>query len=176
MSRLRFVYKPTGAGRVHYLDEEDVLVLLSRLPEELWARLREVHFTDKARGNRVLGYVTRGRRDIAVCALPEHVSLGRMCSTREISARTFGAPHRGQWPKTAIRRYLLYQTFLHELGHMQIVDPTARDVRRQYAGETKADQFAHQWRAWLWKEPFDHPDPIHNPPTAWELELVAAGS
>ncbi len=174
MDKVRFVRKPTSAGRVHYLDGEDVMVLLGRLPEVLWSRLRQVHFTDRARGNRVLGYVTRGRRDIAICALPEHVSLGRMCRNHGFSARTFGAPQRGQWPRQAVRRLLLYDIFLHELGHLQIVDEKANSTRRRFAGETKAEEFANRWRRRLWVEPFDHAAPVHNPPSAEELELLTA--
>jgi hypothetical protein len=85
----------------------------------------------------------------------------------------FGARPRGQWPRTAIRQCLLYDTFLHELGHMQIVDPTAKEVRRKFAGETKAQEFADRWRRRLWAEHFEHPDPVHNAPSALEIELVA---
>jgi len=66
----------------------------------------------------------------------------------------------------------LYNTFLHELGNLQIVDPKARNVRRKFAGETKARQFANHSRARLWSRPFEHPDPIHNPPSEVELELL----
>src|SRR5579864_1824501 len=107
-----------GADRVHYVDEEDILVVLNRLPVELWNRLRAVHFNDHSRGARVLGYVNRGRREIALCALPPRLSLTRAlvrCQTPE----QFGAIKGVTWPVLAVRRFMLYDVFLHELGHLQ---------------------------------------------------------
>ncbi len=70
MRDIKFSYSRTRSGRKHYLNEDDVRVLLSRLPERLWQRLREVHFNDRAWGRCVSGYVNRGHREIAICALP----------------------------------------------------------------------------------------------------------
>jgi hypothetical protein len=170
MSKIKFSYTKPGERRKHYLGERDVEVLLGRLPSVLWSRLRAVHFNDLARGNRVLGYVNRGRREIAICALPPNVSLSR-CLIRR-SPRPFGAIRGYQWPERAVRRFLLYDVFLHELGHLQVVDADANTLRRQFASETKAQEFADEWRARLWAEPFAHPDPIHNPATTVELEAL----
>jgi hypothetical protein len=60
---------------------------------------------------------------------------------------------------------MLYDVLLHELGHLQIVNPFARTSRRRFAGETKAQSFADYWRTQLWKHPFDHSDPAHHPPS-----------
>ena len=68
-----------------------------------------------------------------------------------------------------MRRFLLYDTFLHELGHLQIVDPSAKRLRRRFASETLAQEFANRWQRTLWAEHFDHPDPVHNPPRSEEL-------
>ena len=172
MRFIRFTSDLPGGGRVHYLKSDDVRVLLGRLPEELWSRLREVHFSDEALGNRRLGYVTPARREISICALPRNMSLGRGCRNNGCSPRVFGALPRRQWPERAVRRYLLYNTFLHEIGHMQVVDPDAKEPRRRFAGETKAQQFAELWRKRLWTERFEHPDPVHNAPTQAELEIL----
>jgi len=51
---------------------------LVRLPLGLWAKLRAVHFNDRSWGARTLGYVTRGHREIAICALPPRISVTRM--------------------------------------------------------------------------------------------------
>jgi len=67
---------------------------------------------------------------------------------------------------------MLYDVFLHELGHLQVVDPKAQTERRRFASQTKAQEFADEWRARLWAEPFAHPDPIHNAPSEMELELL----
>jgi hypothetical protein len=123
----------------------------------------------------VLGYVNRGRREIAICALPGNVSLGRAFSRSKSSAKEFGAPPRGQWPELAIRRFLLYDVLLHELGHLQVVDRKASRARRRFASETKAQAFADYWRRELWSQPFEHPDPVHNPTSESEscfAELV----
>lgn len=164
MSHIKFHTKEIRGTRKHYLDATDVQVLLSRLPCAVWSRLEDVYFCDRAWGNRILGYVTRGRRSISICALPAPVSLGRLMVYRSLSALEFGAPPRGRWPEEAIRRCLLYDTFLHEIGHLQVVRPRAKGDERRFAGETLAQQFADYWRRRLWRERFDHPDPIHNPP------------
>ncbi len=170
MSRIKYNHTKPGERRKHYLEQQDVEVLLDRLPPQVWSRLRAVHFNDEARGNRCLGYVNRGHREIAICALPPNVSLSR-CLFRH-SPRPFGAVRGFRWPETAVRRFLLYDVFLHELGHLQIVDSNARSLRRRFASETKAQEFANRWRDWLWAEHFSHPDPIHNPASPGELEML----
>lgn len=151
---------------VRYIHHDDVDVVLGRLPFDLRARLRGVHLTSTNFAVRKLGWVTRhDRREITLCPmLPPRVSL-RGYMFRGRIASDFGAPERGQWPPWAVRRYLLYNTLLHELGHMQIIDG-------EYASETRAQDFAHEWRGRLYSEPFDHPDPIHNAPTPDELATI----
>jgi len=169
LKQIKFSYSPTRAGRIHYLTEDDVRVLLSRLPEELWERLLAVHFNDRSWGRRTSGYVNRARREIAICALPPSVS-GYTSRELGCAPSTFGAVRGKQWSRLAVRRYLLYNVFLHELGHLQIVDPDAKTDRRRFASETLAQRFANRWRRKLWSEQFDHPDPVHNPPTSEELD------
>jgi hypothetical protein len=152
-----------GGDRRHYLTEEDVVVVLSRLPEELWQRLREVHFNDRAIGNRILGYVSGSRHDISMCALPPRLSLSRAMGNGK-SYEEFGAKRGEQWPLLAVRRYLLYNTFLHEVGHLQLVNEKRKSERLHFAGEKYAQEFANRWRRKLWSEHFDHPDPVHNAP------------
>src|SRR5262249_37116067 len=154
---LKFSVSATGCDRIHHLTEEDIRVVLDRLPAEVWSRLRAVHFNDRSRGARCLGYVNRGRREIALCALPPRMSLTRLL-VRGQSPEQFGARRGRQWPELAIRRRLLYGTFLHELGHLQVIDDQATTVRRKFAMETKAQEFAMKWCQCLWSQPFDHPD------------------
>jgi hypothetical protein len=167
VARIHFSYARTGGGRRHSINAEDVQVLLSRIPEEFWARLRAVHFNDRGVGCRVLGYVNGGRREIAICALPPRVSLARFWVRR--SPQEFGAVRGRQWSALAVRRFMLYETFLHELGHLQIVDANAHRVQRRFASETKAQEFADFWRRKLWSSTFDHPDRVHNPPSSEDL-------
>ncbi len=170
MTHIKYSYTQPKELRKHYINEDDVRVLLGRLPSELWSRLRAVHFNDAGLGVRRLGYTTQGRREIAVCALPPNVSLSRYLVRR--SPKAFGAVRGIQWPERAVRRYLLYDVVLHELGHLQIVDEKAKNDRRRFAGETKAQEFADRWRTRLWEQPFDHPDPVHNRPSELELKLL----
>ncbi|MEM7167460.1 MAG: tetratricopeptide repeat protein [Planctomycetota bacterium] len=171
---IEFIRHKVATHRRHYIDADDVKVVLSRLPEELWARLKKVHFKDDARGIRVLGYTTtRGRREITICALPRHVSLLRTLCKRP--PEEFGALRGSQWPTLAVRRQILYDTFLHELGHLQVVHPAAKRPQRKFASETLAQQFADEWRDQLWSSRFDHPDPVHNPPDREELAALEAG-
>jgi tetratricopeptide (TPR) repeat protein len=172
LDHVQFVRHRVSPIRRHYVDEEDVKVVLSRLPAELWARLRKVHFKDDARGHRRFGYTTRlGRREISLCALPHQVTINR----RILGSEEFGAVRGSQWPVVAVRRYLLYDTLLHELGHLQIVLPKSANPNRKFASETLAQEFADTWRRRLWSAPFDHPDPVHNAPSKEELRALKDG-
>jgi hypothetical protein len=171
LSRIKFSVSAPGGDRVHHVNEQDVRVVLGRLPFGLWRRLRAVHFNDRSRGGRVFGYVNRGRREIALCALPPRMGLTaalRMGQTPE----EFGARRGRKWPALAIRRFLLYDVFLHELGHLQLVDDRASSDRLKFAREKLAEEFAVEWCNRLWAEPFAHHDSVHNPPAAEELDLV----
>ncbi len=172
MSReLRFSASPPGADRLHHVTEDDIRCVLARLPHEVQHRLRAVHFNDHSRGARRLGYVNGGRREIAMCALPPRMSLSRFLVKGE-SPRYWGARRGTQWSSLAIRRFLLYDVFLHELGHLQVVRPAAKIVRRKFAMETKAEDFAAYWRHRLWSAPFDHLDSVHCSPEPEELAAL----
>jgi len=84
----------------------------------------------------------------------------------------FGARRGQKWPALAIRRFILYDVFLHELGHLQLVNENTRSIRLKFAREKLAQAFAEEWCHKLWLQPFPHPDPVHNPPTAGELASI----
>ncbi|MEP6902781.1 MAG: hypothetical protein ABJA66_13600 [Actinomycetota bacterium] len=169
MRKIEFTYAQLYGDRRYYISEEDVKIVLSRLPQEIYLQLRAVHFDDRSRGVRTLGYTTkRGRREITICALPPRVSLSRFLVAGQ-SAGTFGAKIGQQWSQTAVRRFLLYDVLLHEIGHLQIIKPSNSSFRLKFAGETKAQEFADFWRKQLWKERFEHKDLVHNAPTVEEL-------
>lgn len=173
IDRIQFVWHPAVSDTRHYVNEDHVKVVLSRQPPELWARVRKIHFSDDSEGARTLGYVsTRGRREINLCALPLRVSLRRIVGK---SAEEFGAVTGSQRPTLAVRRYMLYDTLLHEIGHLQIIYPKAANPNRKFADEPKAEEFAYFWRKKLWSRHFDHPDPVHNPPSKQEIKLLKAG-
>jgi tetratricopeptide (TPR) repeat protein len=174
MRPLKFTYHRPSGDRRHFITEADVRVVLDRLPAPLWKRLNVVHFNDRGLGRRWLGYVTRKRDQIALCALPPRVSLAACLRGRQ-SPSHFGAVRGCQWPALAVRRLMLYHVFLHELGHIQIVDENARTTRRKFRSETRAEEFADAWCRTLWAQPFEHPDPVHNPPTSEEIARVRDG-
>ena len=170
--KVRFSVSHPGGDRDHHVIEQDVVLVLMRLPSETWARLRGVHFKDRSRGGRVLGYTSmRGRREITMCSLPPRMSLARFL-TRGQTCEEFGARRGAQWSEDAIRRFLIYDVFLHELGHLQVVDSRAQSARRKFADETRAEDFATYWRNRLWSEVLPFPDPAHHPPSKEELTAL----
>jgi hypothetical protein len=171
--QVKFSVSIPGADRIHYVNEEDVRVVLSRLPFETWQRLRAVHFNDKSWGKRTLGYVDLGRRDIALCALPPRMGLSTALVRGQAPER-FGAKRGGKWPALAVRRFMLYDVLLHELGHLQLIDERALSSRLKFAREKLAQAFAMEWCNRLWSKPFTHSDPVHNPPSPDELASVSS--
>jgi len=170
--KVKFSVTKPGTDRIHYVNEADVRVVLSRLPAELWANLRTVHFNDRARGNRIFGYVSRkGRREIALCALPPRMALTKALRNGQ-TPEQFGARRGHKWPTLAIRRFILYDVFLHELGHLQLINERSSSDRLKYAHEKLAQAFAMEWCDRLWSKPFEHPDPVHNPPSPQELAIA----
>ena len=173
MPQIKFSLSRPGADRIHYVNEEDVRIVLSRLPSGLWHRLHAVHFNDGSRGARTLGYVNRGRREIALCALPPRMSLTQALVKGQ-TPEQFGARRGQKWPALAIRRFILYDVFLHELGHLQLINENTRSIRLKFAREKLAQAFAEHWCNELWSQPFPHPDPVHNPPAAEDLASMPA--
>jgi hypothetical protein len=167
-SQIKFSVSRPGADRLHHVNAEDIRTVLGRLPVEVWRRLRAVHFNDRSRGARIFGYVNQGRREIALCALPPRMSLRRMLLMGQ-TPEQFGAKSGQKWPALAIRRFMLYDVFLHELGHLQLINEDARSHRLKFAREKFAQTFAVEWCNRLWSEHFPHPDPVHNPPTPEEF-------
>src|SRR5688572_9371852 len=163
MPSVRFVCHPVRRDFRHYVDEDDVRTVLSRLPVELWRRLRTVHFGKPRRGAKVLGYVNRGRREVSLLAQPRRVAL-RGVHPRQHGPLLFGAVPGCQWPTLAVRRFMLYSTLLHEIGHLQEVRPGGRSERLRFARERRAEEFEAYWRRRLWSTWFDHPDAVHNRP------------
>ncbi len=169
MNKIKYSYAQPRCDRKHYVFWEDVKVVLSRLPKEIYSRLRVIHFNDRSWGVRTLGYTTtHGRREVSICALPPRVSLTRFLVAGQTPS-TFGAKAGCQWSELAVRRFLLYDVLLHEIGHLQVIKPQSNDFRQKFAGETKAQEFADFWRKELWKEHFVHSDLVHNAPTKDEL-------
>lgn len=162
----------TSWHEIQYVSQHDIDVVLSRLPRELTRRVRDVFLNGDSLGVRRGGWVTRrGRRDIVICGiLPIRVSMkGFMFAGRK--AQDFGAPANGQWPPWAVRRQILYDTLLHEIGHLQLVE-TRDGWDGEFGHEAVARELANEWHGRLYSEPFDHSDPVHNAPTDDELACI----
>ena len=173
IEKIRFTFAKPHADRVYHITAEDIKVVLSRIPYEHWNTLKEIHFNDRSWGARWLGYVTTSRREISITALPPRISFTRFLVKGQ-TPEEFGAVRGAQWPELAIRRFLLYDVFLHEVGHLQIIDVKSKSEAKKYAREGKAQEFAMYWYRKLWREPFDHPDSVHNKPTKQEIAEVKA--
>ena len=152
---VRFVVHQPKGDRFHHVCPEQIEVLLERLPEKLWSPLREVILNDRSRGCKVYGYVTMGLRSITLCAQPKRCSFTGGLYPHQ-TPEQFGAVRGKQWPRLAISRFMLYHVFLHELGHIQ--------PRGGFLNERQAERFADHWRERLWSTPFEHFDPVHQPP------------
>lgn len=159
---------------VRYISHDDLEIVKDRIPKEFCTRLRDIFIWSESYGVKRLGFVTRhGRRDVNLSAfLPYRVSL-RQFLYKGQSASEFGAPARGQWTPWAVRRFLLYDVFLHEIGHLQVINSKSTDHRRKFASETLAQSFADNLRRKLWSSHFNHPDPVHNSPRPDELATIA---
>lgn len=168
LSKIKFSASIAGADRIHHVNADDVRTVLSRLPLELWHRLRAVHFNDRSRGGRVFGYADEGLREISLCALPPRMGL-TLALAKGQSPEHFGASRAQKWPVLAIRRFMLYDVLLHEIGHLQVIDENRRSARLRFAREKLAQAFAMQWCKRLWSTAFPHKDPVHNAPCSEEL-------
>ena len=173
---VKFSVSTPGGDRIHYVNEQDVRILLGRLPHTLWSPLRAVHFNDRGfrfRG-RTFGYVTTEvRREITLCALPPRIGLTKISLLSGQTPEQFGARRGHKWPVLAVRRFMLYCVFLHELGHLQVIHKRASSARRKFADERLADAFAIEWCDRLWSESFVHSDPVHNAPSPSEIAALA---
>lgn len=96
MHKVKFSYSKPGADRRHYINEDDVSVLLERLPYELWQMLKAVYFNDRHGRDMFLAYVHQGRHEIAICALPPRVSVNWVRPSGD--ANLWGATRGAQWP------------------------------------------------------------------------------
>ena len=55
-----------------------------------------------------------------------------------------------KWAVLAVRRFMLYDVFLHELGHLQVFDSRRASRRLRFFDEKLANEFAISWRRRLW--------------------------
>ncbi len=148
-------------------------VVLSRLPDQVLARLRVVRFDDRGHAG-TIGYAFRKSGEVTLCALPPRVSLSAVRGVRDPAI--YGAVRGSQWPALAVRRFLLYTVVLHEIGHLQVVhDDLGDHDRRRQALEPFAESFAETWRERLWAMPCGHADRAHHAPPEEEVSIAQCG-
>ncbi|MEM8523532.1 MAG: hypothetical protein AAGG68_02755 [Bacteroidota bacterium] len=154
-----------------YLRREDVLILLNRLPVEEYAHLKSVTFKT-CEGADAYGFVYHRRpTGIVICDQSRRTTI-RTISAKRGSLEEFGALNNIKWPTLAIRRYLLYHTFLHELRHTQLLENGKKRTRDKMPLEKQANEYADYWRGELYQNHFEHPDPVHNLPSEAEKERL----
>jgi len=154
-----------------YLKKEDVLTLLNRLPLKEYEHLKSVTFKT-CEGADAYGFVYHRRpTSIVICDQSARTSI-RNATAKRGSLEEFGALNNRKWPTLALRRYLLYHTFLHELRHTQLLENGKKRTRDKMPLEKQADEYADHWRGELYQNYFKHPDPIHNLPSKTEKECL----
>lgn len=154
-----------------YLKKEDILVLLNRLPLEEYEHLKSVTFKT-CRGRNVYGKVYHKRSaGIIICDQSARTSV-RVKEAKRGSIEEFGALNNIKWPTLAIRRFMLYDVFLHELKHTQLLRNSKKRIVDKIPLEKQAEEYAEYWRGELYQHHFDHPDPVHNLPSEIEKERL----
>lgn len=168
---ITFHEKNIRSDLYRYLKKEDVLILLNRLPLEEYQQLRSVTF-ETCRGADAYGYVHHKRiTGIVICDQSERLSVLTKSAKRGMYEE-FGALKNMKWPTVAVRRYLLYHTFLHELRHTQITQSEKKFTREKIPLEKLANEYADFWRGELYQNHFNHSDPVHNLPSEGEKERL----
>ncbi len=161
---IEFVRDEISSHFRQYVEEADIQAILPRLPEETWGHLRRVRFRDGAdAGGRLGDVVTGPEPEIVLHAQAYRVSLAPYVGRGE-TPETYGAVGGCRWPVLAIRRFLLYNVLLSQLGRLQ----------RGEAG-TNDRTFAEHWRGELWSRQSDDFDPVHHAPTEKESRLLRVG-
>ena len=77
MSRIKYSYTKPGERRKHYLEGARRRGVARTASFRALVSAPSRPFQRQGGGNRRLGYVNRGRREIAICALPPNVSVSR---------------------------------------------------------------------------------------------------
>jgi len=157
-------------GDLHrFVTKEDILTLLNRLPLEEYQQLKTVTF-ETCGGAYQFGYVFYKRvKGIVLCDQPLRMGM-KEADAKRGHLIEYGGLNNMKWPIIAIRRYMLYNVFLHELRHTHIVNPHKKLTRHKIPFEKLANEYSDFWRGELYKDKFDHHDPVHNLPTLDEQE------
>jgi|GEM_PF-4884861 len=166
-----FHYGRMGSDLYQYLHREDILVLLNRLPLKEYEHLRSVTFKTCKGGNAFGRVYSKRITGIIICDIASRISISHPKPTKDCLFE-YGAIQSLKWPTIAVRRFMLYDVFLHELRHTQIIHPEKKETRYKIPKERLAHEYADYWRGELYQEKFDHPDPVHNLPSEEEKEKL----
>lgn len=149
-------------GFLHPAARADVVDLLRRAGEECSYGLRAVRLSvpDRAEGGGLLfgrlivpGVIVLYAQPAPPWVLAGRLSAGEQDRLRragaEISIAGGGTQSIVAWPEDTLRRFMLFDVLLHELGHHVLQHerraPTGRIVRTR-DHEAFADRFARRWR------------------------------
>jgi hypothetical protein len=142
-------YLNHGVGSPLRVSEDDVKLVLDRLPENTWNRFQVIHFNDPRRGLRWLGYINHERAEIAISLLPPGVRRVRFVMRAGQPSRVPRATRR-----LSPRREMLFDVLLDDIGHLQILDERVRDGVRLRSYEPRPAPHTDYWRLRLWSFKF----------------------
>ena len=115
-----------------------------------------------------------GTREIGLCALPPRLVSPRSCggASRPLG---FGAVRGCQWPHSPCAGSCFTTCFCTSSVTFKSSNDAAKSRRRTVCQRYPCQDFAEHWCRELWSQPFDHPDPVHRPPSPEEIEALRDG-
>lgn len=140
-------YLPQGPGQKLSIREDDVKLVLERLPQETFSRFQVIHFSDPSRDLRWIGYINQEKAEIAISLLPPGVRRIRFVM------RVGGGPTSRRFARRTNarkRRDLLFDVLVDDIGHLQIMDEQAADGVRVRSYEPARRAHTDYWRLRLW--------------------------
>lgn len=144
-AKFELSYLPQGPGEQLTIREDDVKLVLEKLPADSWSRFQVVHYHDAERGIRWIGYVNREKRQIAISPLPSGVRRIRFVVGGGTKAPQSKLPKR----RARIQNDMLFDVFVDDVGRLQIIDEKKLRVRA-HPFDAPAIPYTDYWRLKLW--------------------------
>ena len=161
---IEFVRDEVSSHFRQYVEETEIEALLAQLPEETRRDLHRVRFKNGVdTGGRLGDIASDPDPEIVIYAQAYRVSLTPYLG-RDETPETYGAVDGCRWPVLAIKRFVLYNVLLTQLGRLQVG-----------ASGASGEQFAGHWRRELWSREPDDSDAVHRAPTEKEARLMRVG-
>ena len=115
---IEFVRDEISSHFRQYIEETEIEALLSHLPDATWQDLHRVRFKNGAdTGGRLGDVATHPDSEIVIFAQAYRVSLTPYLG-RDETPETYGAVDGSRWPVLAIKRFMLYNVLLAQLGRL----------------------------------------------------------